>query len=76
MYICLCQGITDRDIKSSVEAGAESLSDVQAYLPVALNCGTCRESAEALINKTLQIKAQKLSYAAWSERYKSAARTP
>jgi len=29
-----------------------------------LNCGTCRESAEALINETLQIKAQKLSYAA------------
>ncbi|MEC7106937.1 MAG: (2Fe-2S)-binding protein, partial [Pseudomonadota bacterium] len=64
MYICLCQAVTDRDIQASVDAGAESLDDVQATLPVALNCGTCRDSAEALINEALQNKAHKLSYAA------------
>ena len=64
MYICLCQGVTDRDIRASIEAGALSLSEVQANLPVALNCGTCRDSAEALINEALQNKAKTLGYAA------------
>lgn len=64
MYICLCQAVTDHDIKASVNAGAESLDDVQATLPVALNCGTCRDSAEAIIKEALQNKAHKLSYAA------------
>ena len=64
MYICLCQGVTDRDIKDSIEAGAVSLSEVQVKLPVALNCGTCRDSAEALIDETLHNKAQILGYAA------------
>ena len=64
MYICLCQAITDRDIKASIDAGAESLDEVQCTLPVALNCVTCRDSAEALINEVLTVKAQGLSYAA------------
>ena len=64
MYICLCQGVTDRDIKASIEAGAVSLREVQVKLPVALNCGTCRDSAEALIDEALQTKAKTLGYAA------------
>ncbi len=64
MYICLCKSVTDRDIKASIKAGAVSLSEVQATLPVALNCGTCRDSAQALINEMLDDKAQTLGYAA------------
>ena len=64
MYICLCQAVTDRDIKASIEAGAVSLSEVQATLPVGMNCGTCRNSAQALIDEVLDGKARTLSYAA------------
>ena len=64
MYICLCQAVTDRDIKASIEAGAVSLSEVQATLPVGMNCGTCRNSAQALIDEMLDEKAQTLGYAA------------
>ena len=64
MYICLCQAVTDRDIKASIEAGAVSLSEVQATLPVGMNCGTCRNSAQALIDEVLDDKAQTLGYAA------------
>ena len=64
MYICLCQAISDQDIRASIDAGAECLEDVQNCLPVALNCGTCRESAEAVINETLKAKALSMSYAA------------
>ena len=64
MYICLCQAVTDRDIKASIEAGAVSLSQVQATLPVALNCGTCLNSAQAFIDEVLNDRAQTLGYAA------------
>ena len=64
MYICLCQGVTDREIKASIEAGAKSLREVQANTPVGLNCGGCRDSAKAFIDETLQQRAQTLGYAA------------
>ena len=35
MYVCLCNAITDRQIKETVAAGASSLTDLQAQLGVA-----------------------------------------
>ena len=45
--------------QASVDAGAESLDDVQATLPVALNCGTGGKCRSA-INEALQNKAHDL----------------
>jgi len=39
MYICVCHAISDRQIREVVDRGAESLCEVQAYLPVASCCG-------------------------------------
>jgi bacterioferritin-associated ferredoxin len=49
MYICLCNAISDRQIREVVDRGAESLCEVQAYLPVASCCGRCEESAREVI---------------------------
>ena len=32
MYVCLCNGITDREIRGAVAQGARSLADLQASL--------------------------------------------
>jgi bacterioferritin-associated ferredoxin len=46
MYVCVC----DRQIREVVERGAESLTEVQAYLPVASCCGRCEDSAREVID--------------------------
>jgi len=51
MYICLCHGITDRQIRRAVEQGASSLGDVQMQLPVGGCCGRCEPAASELIRE-------------------------
>ena len=49
MYVCLCNAITDRQIKDTVASGASSLSDLQAQLGVATCCGCCAELATSFL---------------------------
>jgi bacterioferritin-associated ferredoxin len=58
MYVCLCNGISDRQIRECVDRGAASLNDVQARLPVANCCGQCEETALEVITSHLESAAQ------------------
>lgn len=61
MYVCLCTGVTDRDIADAIDNGAQSLSDLQDQLGTATGCGTCMEFTQELLDNHL---AKKLTYAA------------
>ena len=63
MYVCLCNGITDREIRQSVHEGASSLQDLQDGLGVASQCGQCACLAQEIIDHTVQLAAD-LSYRA------------
>ena len=45
MYICICNGVTDKEIKEAVANGATQLSDLQMNLGVATCCGKCADAA-------------------------------
>jgi len=45
MYICVCNAITERQVRATVAAGAATLSDLQFELGVASCCGCCAETA-------------------------------
>lgn len=45
MYICICNAITERQVKEAVAQGATSLSDLQSQVGVATCCGACAETA-------------------------------
>jgi len=49
MYICLCNGITDREIRDAASLGASSLADLQAALGVATQCGRCSDCARDVL---------------------------
>ena len=49
MYVCICNAITDRQIRSAAEGGATDLWALQRELGVATGCGTCRDSASAIL---------------------------
>ena len=41
MYVCLCKGITDTQIRAAIQDGASSLRDLRNNLGVASQCGKC-----------------------------------
>ena len=53
MYICICHGITDHQIRSCVKDGATSLCDLSGRLGVATQCGSCAESAMQIVHQTV-----------------------
>lgn len=61
MYVCLCQGVTEKQIRREVVNGAESYEDIQERLNVGMCCGTCKEYAVNLVNDTLQEQLGKQS---------------
>jgi bacterioferritin-associated ferredoxin len=54
VYICICHGITDKQIRSCVNDGARTLCELRGQLGVATQCGSCESSALAILDETLQ----------------------
>jgi bacterioferritin-associated ferredoxin len=54
MYVCLCNAVTDRQIRDAVSAGAVSLSDVQSVFPVGMCCGRCEDVARTVVDESLR----------------------
>jgi bacterioferritin-associated ferredoxin len=57
MYVCLCQRISDRQIRESVHRGASSFEEVKEMLPVASCCGCCEETARDVVQAEVRSKA-------------------
>ncbi len=53
MYVCLCKGITDTQIRAAVEDGASSLREVRNTLGVASQCGKCGILTREIVRETL-----------------------
>ncbi len=64
MYVCLCRGITDQDIKDAIENGAENFRDVRDLLDLATCCGRCAPEARSIIDEELAKIAGRLAVAA------------
>ena len=64
MYVCLCRGITDQDIKDAVENGAESYREIRDLLDWGTCCGRCVPEARAIISDELAEIASRIAIAA------------
>ncbi|MDD5328479.1 MAG: bacterioferritin-associated ferredoxin [Sulfuricella sp.] len=53
MYVCLCQGVTDGQIREAASAGACSMRDLCANLGVASQCGKCAKCAHKILQESL-----------------------
>lgn len=54
MYICICNNVTDRQIRKACENGANSIQCLQNELKVGTCCGRCKDCAKKIIQESVQ----------------------
>ena len=50
MYICICNAVTEREIRGAVELGCRSIEDLRRDLGVTGCCGKCLPDARNLLH--------------------------
>ena len=49
MYVCICNAITDKQIRRAAESGATDFRRLQDELGVATGCGSCTDAASEIL---------------------------
>lgn len=52
MFVCVCNGVTDSQIRKACVDGAKSIECLQEQLSVATCCGRCKDCAKKLIHES------------------------
>lgn len=53
MLVCVCNYISEQELKDWVDLGGQSLEQVQADLGLGTCCGKCRDCARTMISSKL-----------------------
>lgn len=53
MYVCVCNGVTDRDIRKAVGNGVRTFKQLQQATEVATCCGKCAGCAREVMDEAL-----------------------
>ncbi|MGH8274968.1 MAG: (2Fe-2S)-binding protein [Gammaproteobacteria bacterium] len=56
MYVCICNGVTERHIRAAVAEGATSFEALQERLEVSTCCGCCEEEVREILADCLKNK--------------------
>lgn len=56
MYVCLCKGVTDGQIRKEVNNGACTLRELHRRLDVAVQCGRCVVEARRVLEEALRLR--------------------
>jgi bacterioferritin-associated ferredoxin len=51
MYVCICNAVTDSEIRACANEGARTLADLRERLRVATGCCRCASMARALLRE-------------------------
>jgi bacterioferritin-associated ferredoxin len=49
MYVCLCLGVSDRQIQKALDDGCCSAAEVMRCTGAGTRCGTCRSTVEKMV---------------------------
>ena len=52
MYVCLCRGVTDREIREAAENGVSSMRQLGKELGVGTQCGRCASTAREILRES------------------------
>lgn len=52
MYVCMCFGVTDRQIRKAAKSGCSSMRELGQELSVGRQCGRCAPMAREILRET------------------------
>jgi bacterioferritin-associated ferredoxin len=58
MIVCVCNNISDREIREAVDMGIDSMADLYKQLGVGTVCGTCVSYARQVMNEHIDCKTE------------------
>jgi bacterioferritin-associated ferredoxin len=64
MYICMCNAVTDNDIRRAAADGVHHFNDLQARTGCSDCCGCCEQEARATLDKAVELVRMTLPIAA------------
>lgn len=56
MYICMCNAVTDRDIRRAVADGVRTFAQLQQRTRCSTTCGCCMSEARACFKDALRVE--------------------
>jgi len=62
MFVCICNQVTDKQIRQAAEEGLCSFDSLSAELNVGTCCGKCRTCARKVLREALKENAYPKSY--------------
>ena len=57
MYVCVCAGITDQNIRDAIAEGDHSLKALRNRLNIAHGCGMCVRETRQILDDELRMQA-------------------
>ena len=51
MWICLCKGVSDRQIRQAIRAGAATVEEIGRVTAAGTDCGKCLVAIRALLGE-------------------------
>lgn len=51
MYVCICNGVTDNQIREAAIAGCDSVAELTMRTGCGSNCGSCLDMAAGLLEQ-------------------------
>ena len=55
MYVCICNRVTDSQIREARDQGADTLEDLSRELKVATCCGRCSDCASSILHEKASV---------------------
>jgi bacterioferritin-associated ferredoxin len=49
MYVCICEGVTDDEVRWAVTCGARTIEDVGEACGAGTCCGSCHDEIDVLL---------------------------
>jgi bacterioferritin-associated ferredoxin len=53
MYVCICNSVTDSDIRNAVNDGVRNLNQLKQTTGCGTTCGSCKEMAVDVLQQAL-----------------------
>lgn len=56
MYVCICNGVTDHEIREVAAAGCRTLAELTMRTGCGASCGSCVEMAQQLLDEAQALR--------------------